>query len=42
MYVFIYTPPLIQVELEKDYWEADMLRYQGAENIGLSNIPTIT
>ena len=31
-------PLFLQVELEKDDWEyVDMLWYQGAQNIGLSN-----
>ena len=38
--LLIHTPPLLQVELEKDGWElVDMLWCQGGQNIGLSNIP---
>jgi len=34
----IRTPPLFQVELEKDGWEQlDMLWCHGAQNIGLTN-----
>ena len=34
----IHTPPLLQVELEKDDWEqVDMFWCQGAQNIGLSD-----
>ena len=32
------TPPVFQVELEKDGWELmDMLWCQGSQNIGLAN-----
>jgi len=38
----VHTPPLLQVELEKDGWEyADMLWCQGAQNIGYPTVHRI-